>query len=271
MKMGILRFDISNLATDSDNSGATISLAQTWGNNRGRDWFIYALRDGHAGESWDEDANGTNGNDALSTSDSDTDRLPDGWELFLFILDGEDPVADREAILARQGAIDDYDSDGDNNLLESILGTNPNDGDDATGPIELATSYGNGADSDGLVSIFLSTQANGRWWGVDTKETVNGTAPALLVPNGTITEPANPQIIGVSFHTPTNTYSMTVTGLGIGLDYHVESTTDLSSFGVVVGSGFTAATDPQTINLTADEAVDPRQFFRIADGPEPGQ
>ncbi len=67
---------------------------------------------------------------AAENDDADGDGLPDDWEIFHFIQEGEDPVADRETILARQGPDDDSDGDGFNNLIEFLANTKPNDDQD---------------------------------------------------------------------------------------------------------------------------------------------
>lgn len=54
LRVALLRFDIGGLAADSDNTGATLRLTQSYGNNRSRNWTVYGLRDGHAGEAWPE-------------------------------------------------------------------------------------------------------------------------------------------------------------------------------------------------------------------------
>jgi|GEM_PF-4093341 len=373
-----------------------------------------ADNDGDGEDNATEFANLTNANDPLSTSDSDTDRLSDGWELNYFIQGGEDPVTDREAILARQTGADDSDMDGAINLLEQRLGTDPTDDGDTPDPALLPTSLGLGADidlandtqnagtgptvmnglangmalryiegvrvhipmvrfdasllggdlsgamlqlnttfesgnntqtvevyalmdgadgedwdegttsystspgllfgeeltistwsrdpqqmrlvgtmvlppnglgisdprnldlqsvleadTDGLVTLAFFPPGGG-WYGISTKEDGADLAPTLIVPNGTVSEPAGElAITAVSFDPDTNTYTMTVSGLAIGSDYYIESGVALDDFATVVGSTFTAASDPQDVPVTADEAADPDQFFRICEGAEP--
>lgn len=95
-----------------------------------------------------EFAAGSNGNDALSSPDTDGDQLPDSWEAFYFALPSEDPVADIATIIARQDGITDSDGGGTSNLLEYYIGTNPNDGGvDDTNPVERTTAAGVGADT----------------------------------------------------------------------------------------------------------------------------
>ena len=358
-----------------------------------------------------EYAAASNGNDPLSTPDTDADGLPDGWEINYFILGGEDPVADAATIIARQSGQDDSDGGGASNQLELYAGTNPNDmGVDDPNPAALTTADGNGADTfltndgntgpevvhgangglvvrtfsgvrmrlamirfdvsnlegdlsntllqlnntgaprtrdltvyglvdgdpdeawdetttnylnapglvaadveqlgqfardpqkwrrigifhinqnvvgtylsdpntlslqsfieddtDGLITLLIEAPDDNHEFYFSTKE--GGVAPTLIVPNGTITVPADIKIASVTMDTGTNTFTMSVNGLAIGSQYHLEALTPPStSFTAIAGSTFTASSDPEDVAVTADESVNPTQLFRIVDGPEP--
>ena len=67
--------------------------------------------------------------DKAGSGDLDNDQLPDSWELARFILPGEDPVADFDAILARQTGSGDSDLDGATNIQEYVANSSPADTD----------------------------------------------------------------------------------------------------------------------------------------------
>lgn len=79
-------------------------------------------------------------NNYLSSPDSDTDGLVDGWEILYFKQAGESAVNDRATILARASGTDDTDTDGFINSLESAYATNP----------ALANSVPGDINSDGV-------------------------------------------------------------------------------------------------------------------------
>ena len=61
----------------------------------------------------------------FASSDTDGDTLPDSWEVFHFILPGENPVTDKATILARYSGTSDPDGDTYNNSAEFAAGSNP--------------------------------------------------------------------------------------------------------------------------------------------------
>ncbi|MBK1834725.1 DUF7594 domain-containing protein [Roseibacillus ishigakijimensis] len=85
----------------------------------------------------EEFAAGSNGNDPLSTPDTDGDGLPEGWERSFF--NGDETT---------QTGQDDSDSDGHSNLLEYLAGTDPSDASSTPNPGILSTELGRGADTD---------------------------------------------------------------------------------------------------------------------------
>ena len=97
--------------------------------------------------------------------DSDSDGLPDIWEISNFILSGEDPVVDAATILARHSGVTDADSDTLDNLAEFTALTNPNladtDSDGLNDNIETNTGSWVSASNSGTKPLKADSDGDG--------------------------------------------------------------------------------------------------------------
>lgn len=283
----MVRFDVSNVSGDLSN--AMLRLTTTFGNTARVN--VWGLVDGSANEGWPE---------ATTSFSTSPGLLPTGPTTISYWQ--RDP-----AQVKYLGHID---------LQPTGQGISTPEGLDISGFI--------GDDTDGQITLFFTTRAIGNWYGVRTKESnIAGTAPTLIFPGGITVDPdsdsdgladaweidnfgdlaevgtgdpdsdgfdneaeetagtdpndagstpggggSNIGIGSVSFDTGTNTFTINATGLTPGNQYHIQSSINLSGFSPVVGSTFTAGAAAEARNVAADEAADPTQFFRLADGPE---
>lgn len=237
-RISLVRFDVSALRGDLANAMLRLDVRYS---SRSRDLTVYGLVDGDPGELWDEAT--TNYLTAPGLIDAEKDKM------FQFVRDPKKtPLLG--IIRVNQG-------------FTGITHSNP-----AT--LNLKSFIED--DTDGVVSLYIVAGANDTWCSFTTKEgaTANpALAPTLVVPNGEIVIPANPRITGVAHDAAADTLTMTVTGLTDGTQFHVESSADLAAFTAVAGSTFTADEDPETVVVPANEATDPRRFFRVKEGAAP--
>ncbi len=87
--------------------------------------------DGDLFSNIDELTAGTDPTAQLSSPDTDTDGLADGWEVHYFGLSGES----LEVVIAKQAAAGDPDADGYDNGTEFSLGTDPTSSASVPGPV----------------------------------------------------------------------------------------------------------------------------------------
>ena len=87
-------------------------------------------------------------NNYLSSLDSDSDGLPDGWEIHYFRLGGETGLANGGTIIARHDGNADPDSDQFSNALEYAFLTDPNSSGSVPGDLD-----GNGTNDGPLLKL----------------------------------------------------------------------------------------------------------------------
>lgn len=108
--------------------------------------------------------------------DTDSDGLPDTWEITNFIQSGEDPAADATTILARHDNLSDPDGDNLNNLAEFNAGTNPSladtDNDGLSDDVETNTGTWVFSTNTGTNPLKPDTDGDGL---LDGQETNTGT------------------------------------------------------------------------------------------------
>ncbi len=238
MRLTMLRFDVSNLAGDLSN---TILRLFVTGAPRTRDLTVYGLADGADGEAWDEATTSYNTAPGLVAADLD--------QIGQFVRDPK--------VLRRIGVF---------RVTQDLTGLT------LSNPAQLDLKSFIEADTDGLITLVIHATDDNHTFNFAAKESAAADparAPALVVPNGEIVIPANPRITGVTHNAAADTLTMTVTGLPDGTQFHVESSADLATFTAVAGSTFTADEDPETVVVPANEATDPRRFFRVREGAAP--
>ncbi len=164
LRVALLRFDISGLTNDSDNTGATLRLTQTYGANRTRAWTIYGLRDGHTNELWPEST--TNYNNAPGV-------VGPGTANATFSLDIYNETTNPTGAL-EQLAVHTYP-------ISLTSGPTTMSGVNLKNFID--------ADTDGVVTFLLvTTSDNSQTFGLAAKEDATRAStdrPHLILPNGT--------------------------------------------------------------------------------------
>lgn len=104
--------------------------------------------DGDLNDNYSEFINGTDPNDIFSSSDSDADGLPDGYEVFWFRASEEEELFD---IIEKYSGADDPDGDGFTNAAEFAARTTANPG--GTDPLDASFTPLD-SDGDGLVDAW---------------------------------------------------------------------------------------------------------------------
>ena len=164
LRVALVRFDVSGLTNDSDNTDATLRFTQTYGANRTRAWTIYGLRDGHIGENWDEAT--TNYNNAPGVVGPGTGNAT-------FSLDIYNETTNPTGAL-EQLAVHTYP-------ISLTSGPTTMSGVNLKNFID--------ADTDGIVTFLLvTTSDNSQTFGLAAKEDATRAStdrPHLILPNGT--------------------------------------------------------------------------------------
>lgn len=240
VRIPMIRFDVSTLEGDLTNAMLRLNFVSM---PRGRDLTVYGLVDSAANQNWDE----------ATTSYSNAPGL----------------VASQLGILA------DFARDPQQFRPIGVIPTSQGvTGLTLSDPNLLDLQSFIEADTDGLITLIIAgPEENVGEWYITAKEgaTADPTlAPTLVVPNGTIVAPSDPlSIEAVAYDATAGTYTLTVSGLVSGQDYHVEqsagsATLSFSDYGATI----TAAAATQDVVIDpVDPSADPARFFRVADGP----
>lgn len=236
LRLAILRFNINGLSGDL--SKAMLRLNVT-GAPRTRALAVYGLADGSANEGWDEST--------ISYANAPGIRDADRGILNVFARDPQK--------LVRLGSF---------NVTQGVTGIHFSD------PNTLNLTRMLEDDTDGQITlVFFEESASNESFSISSKEAATGLAPTLIAPFATLTPPSNPVITGANIDTVAGTFTLSVSGLSAGTQWHVEGSTNLGSFTAISGSTFTATGSPQDVVIPTNVTTDPKRFFRLKDGVAP--
>jgi len=236
LRLAILRFNINGLSGDL--SKAMLRLNVT-GAPRTRALPVYGLADGSVNEGWDEST--------ISYANAPGIREADRGILNVFARDPQK--------LVRLGSF---------GVTQGVTGIHFSD------PNTLNLTRMLEDDTDGQITlVFFEESASNESFSISSKEAATGLAPTLIVPFATLTPPSNPVITGTSIDTVGGTFTLSVSGLSAGTQWHVEGSTNLGSFTAISGSTFTATGSPQDVVIPTNVTNDPKRFFRLKDGVAP--
>jgi hypothetical protein len=233
----MFRFDLEGLGGDLTNTA--LQLDMTFGSRGGiRAVEVFGLVDGDPGEFWDESTTTYLNSPGLLLDQLDARNV---W--------ARDPKKWR------------------------YLGTIgvPQTGIALSNPVSLNLASFIAEDTNNVMTLALRASSQD-WHGIAAREDTSGRiAPALILPMAELIAPVGElHIDSVSLDPGAGLFTMSVTGLTGGQEYHVQSLKDPETeFSAIVGSTFTAAGASQDVSVAADNVADPVRIFRVSDGAEP--